>query len=95
MRILVKTEIQSLSQGNVRRSKIILSLSFVTAKIIRGITQGLHRLFYIVHSSCNVGMTIFLRSHQVNFLRSRGPVANNDINADPWRLRLCKRSQQQ
>ena len=42
MRILIKTEVQRLSQGNVRRLKIIFSLSLMTAEIIGRIMQSLH-----------------------------------------------------
>jgi len=82
VRVLVKAEVECLSEGDVRCLEVVFGLAFVAAEVIRGIVQCMHGLFDVVHGLGNVGMGCFLLLHQVYFSGSRGSGADDDFDSD-------------
>ena len=82
VRVLVEAEIECLSEGDVGCLQVVFGLAFVAAEVIRGIVQGMHGLFDVVHGPGNVGMGCFFLSHQVDFSGSRRSVTDDHIDSD-------------
>jgi hypothetical protein len=82
VRVLVKAEIECLSEGDVGCLQVVFGLAFVAAEVIRGIVQCVHGLFDVVHGPGDVGMGCFLLSHQVDLSGSRRSVADDHIDSD-------------
>lgn len=58
------------------------SLALVAAEIIRCFMQMLEAIFEVMHSFGNVGVLVFLGPHELQFIGSRRPVPDNDVNGD-------------